>query len=75
MSLFIGAAAAALGVEFWMFAHKLQPPRPKRATTGRFAIRRAADGAGWVLHGTGRYECNLHFDSWEEAMRAAAAQA
>lgn len=72
MAIVIGAAAV-LGVEWWVFTRKLQPRKPKiTRLAGRFVIRRAAGGNAWVLHGTGRDDCDLRFASWNEAIKAAA---
>jgi hypothetical protein len=49
-------------------------PSQNAARRDYFRISRLQHGTGrgcWMLHGFGRYECVLQFDTWEEAINQA----
>lgn len=54
--------------------HSVQASRNAATRRDYFRIARLKDGMGqpcWMLHGVGRYDCALQFDTWEEAMNQA----
>jgi|SRR6185437_7614282 len=54
--------------------HSGQASRNAATRRDYFRIARLKDGTGqpcWMLHGFGRYDCALEFNTWEEAMNQA----
>lgn len=75
-----GVVAVCVGLERLRRGASTRPVHSgqssRNAATRRhyFRIERLKDGMGqvcWMLHGFGRYECALQFDTWEEAMNQA----